>query len=121
MPRPTLIIAEPEPPDGLSTRKLVLETAKFNVLTAHSTQEATDTYGLFPNSSALVLVASMEINCEIVVNAVRRAELPGTLPVIALSPRIGFTCDGADYILPSREPQSLLDLVRSLFGDPREM
>jgi hypothetical protein len=32
VPRPTFLMAEPE--QALSTRKLVLETAKFNVITA---------------------------------------------------------------------------------------
>src|SRR5690349_2301472 len=49
MRRPTLIVAEPEPGQALSTRKLVLETAKFNVLTAHSTDEALDVFQSFPN------------------------------------------------------------------------
>lgn len=121
MLRPALIIAEPEPADGLSTRKLVLETAKFNVLTAHSTQEAIETYKLFPNSAAAVVVASAEIDSAKVVDAIRKGDPPGKLPVIALSPRIGFTCEGADYILPSREPHALLELVRNLFGDPRQL
>jgi len=34
VPRPTFLMAEPEPEQALSTRKLVLETAKFNVITA---------------------------------------------------------------------------------------
>jgi hypothetical protein len=34
--RPTLLVAESEPVEALSVRKLVLETDKFNVLTAHS-------------------------------------------------------------------------------------
>jgi hypothetical protein len=37
--RPTLIVAEPEPEQALSIQKLVLETAKFNVLAAHSGRE----------------------------------------------------------------------------------
>ena len=38
--RPTIMVAEPEPLQALSVRKLVLENAKSNVLTAHSTVEA---------------------------------------------------------------------------------
>src|SRR5437763_1250257 len=30
MPRPTVLVVEPEPHEALSVRKLVLETAKFN-------------------------------------------------------------------------------------------
>ena len=39
MARATFIMAEPEPEQALSARKLVLETAKFNVITSHSVGE----------------------------------------------------------------------------------
>jgi hypothetical protein len=53
---PVKLVAEPEPSQALSVRKLVLETAKHNVLTAHSTREALDLFHLFPNVSMAVLV-----------------------------------------------------------------
>ena len=59
MPRPTLLIAEPDPVQALSVRKLVMETAKYNVMTAHSTREAIDIFHLFPNVSAAVLVGAI--------------------------------------------------------------
>jgi|SRR5579872_950086 len=55
VPRPTLLVAEPEPLQALSVRKLVLETGKFNVLTAHSTRESIDIFHMFPNISGAVL------------------------------------------------------------------
>jgi hypothetical protein len=39
MPRPTILVAEEEPSQALSVRKLVFETAKFNAFTAHSTRQ----------------------------------------------------------------------------------
>ena len=121
MVRPALLVAEGEPPDGVSTRKLVLETAKFNVLTAHSTQEAIELYGFFPAISAVVMVECAEVKCEALVQAIRQVDPPGKLPIIALSPRIGFLCEGVDYTLPSRDPEALLNLVRKLLGDPRQL
>ena len=121
MVRPALLVAEAEPPDGVSTRKLVLETAKFNVLTAHSTEEAIELYGSFRKISAVVMVACPEVDCGAIIQAVRQADPPGTIPIIALSPRIGFVCEGADYSLPSRDPHPLLELVRDLLGDPRRL
>jgi hypothetical protein len=41
-------MAEMEPPEGLSARKLVLETGKFNVITAYSVAEALQTLATFP-------------------------------------------------------------------------
>jgi CheY-like chemotaxis protein len=117
--RPTLIVAEPEPSDALSVRKLVLETAKFNVLTAHSTREAIDIFQSFPTVSAAILVEDPSIDCDTISTAVKEA-LPN-LPIIALSARAGFRCSGADHHVSSHEPEQLLRLVRELLGDPRKM
>src|SRR5438270_8891519 len=97
--RPTLLIAEPEPVEALSTRKLVMETAKFNVLTAHSTDEALTLFQMFPNISAAVLVDSDAIRSEQVTKLIK--SVAATTPVIALSPRHGHRSDGADYHLSS--------------------
>jgi CheY-like chemotaxis protein len=117
MHRPTILIAEPEPSEALSVRKLVLETAKYNVLTAHSTQEALEIFRLFPNINVAVLVMDGVIDCKLVAQSIKK----GTekIHVIALSPRIGDKCDGVDHMLSSHEPEQLVDLMRSLVGDPR--
>lgn len=117
--RPTLIVAEPEPTDALSVRKLVLETAKFNVLTAHSTREAIDLFQSFPNISAIIAVEDESIDCELVTKAAKDA-VP-RVPVIALSARSGYRCAPADYHVSSHEPEQLLRLVREMLGDPRKI
>ena len=119
MPRPTLLVAEPEPGQALSTRKLVLETAKFNVLTAHSSREALDLFHLFPNISGAVLVGDDQIDCDRVSSSIKNAT--DKVPVIYLHARVVARCSAADHHLSSHEPEDLLDLVRSLFGDPREL
>ena len=53
LPRPAFLVAEPEPEQALSTRKLLLETFKFNVITAHSERETVDLLHLFPDINAL--------------------------------------------------------------------
>lgn len=42
-----------------------------------------------------------------------------TIFVVALSPRIGDKCESTDYMLSSHEPEELVNLLRSLLGDPR--
>ena len=42
--------------EALSARKLVLETGKFNVLTAQSFREGLDLFHLFPNISAVIVM-----------------------------------------------------------------
>jgi CheY-like chemotaxis protein len=118
MPRPTLLVAEPEPRQALSVRKLVLETGKFNVLTAHSTREAIDLFRLFPNISASVLVGADSIDCDVIAKDIKRSN--DKIPVIFLQARIGAICHASDHRLASDEPEKLLDLIRSLLGDPRE-
>jgi DNA-binding LytR/AlgR family response regulator len=118
MVRPTLLVAEPEPLQALSVRKLVLETAKYNVITAHSTEEAFELVQLFPNISAAVVVRDSAIDCEAIAEQVKKVLKK---PVIAVSPQVKQHCKGADHQVSSYEPQDLLDLARSLLGDPREM
>jgi hypothetical protein len=43
------------------------------------------------------------------------------IPLIALSPRQGFSCAFADHHLSSHDPEALVQLVRSLLGDPRQI
>ena len=119
MPRPTLLVAEREPLQALSTRKLILETAKFNVITAHSTREALDLFGLFPNISIAVLAMDEAINCEAIADAIRKAR--PQVPIIGLSPQNADHCAYADHTISSFEPEALVQLVRSIAGDPRKI
>jgi len=119
MPRPALLVAEPEPLQALSVRKLVLETGKFNVLTAHSSREALDLFHMFPNISGAVLVMDTQLSCEGIAKAIR--ETTRKIPIIALEQRIGGKCEFADHHVSSHDPQALLDLARELFGDPRNI
>ena len=120
MIRPTFLIAEIEPPDGLSARKLVLETAKFNVLTAYSLAEALELLNKFPQVNALVLHATIcGAQCQNVIDDIRRRKPKLTL--IVITPRHELRFENVDHHVSSYEPQELLDLVRSLFGDPREL
>ena len=51
--RPIILVADPPDPEALSTRKLVLESAKFNVLTATSLQEADEILDSCPVTAAI--------------------------------------------------------------------
>jgi len=117
MARPTILVAESEPSHALSVRKLVLETAKYNVLTAHSTREALDIFHLFPNINVAVLVMEGAIDCEQIARSIK--ETTSKILTVALSPRIGGRCNNIDHMLSSHEPEELVSLMRSLVGDPR--
>ncbi|HST79520.1 MAG TPA: response regulator [Verrucomicrobiae bacterium] len=117
--RPTILVAEPEPLQALSVRKLVLETSKFNVLTAHSTREALEEIETSPAISAAVLVAEDFLDCEQIIESIRK-KIP-CLPVVVLSPLDGFKIAGADHIISSHDPETLIMLMRELLGDPRTL
>ncbi len=119
MRRPTILVAEPEPSDALSTRKLVLETAKFNVLTAHSNAEAIEFFQAFPNVDAVVVAEGDEISCGEVGSFI--AAISNKTPIIGLSARQGFFCRSAQHQLSSHDPEGLVQLLRSMFGDPRDI
>jgi CheY-like chemotaxis protein len=118
MIRPTILVAEPEPEQALSVRKLVLETAKFNVLTAHSNAEAAEIAQMFPNISAAILVKDAEMDCETMVRNLRQTL---DIPIVAVAPQTAYKCKGADHNVSSHEPEKLLELMRSLLGDPRKL
>jgi hypothetical protein len=119
MRRPTFIIAEPEPGSALSTRKLVVETAKFNVLTAHSTPEAIEIYRTAgPVVDALIVAHDLE-DADVLVKEIKR--LKARLPVICISPNRSANLEGTDYHISGHEPQTLVELCRELFGDPRTL
>jgi CheY-like chemotaxis protein len=117
MPRPTILVAEPEPAQALSVRKLVLETGKFNVLTAHSTRGSLDLFQLFPNVSAAALVPGDGIDCDRVAQTIKAAT--NKVPIVFLHSAIGERCSEADHSLLTGEPEELLQLMRNLLGDPR--
>ena len=117
MARPTILMVEPEPNEALSVRKLVIETAKFNVTTAYSTREARELLKKFPQMDCVVMIAEMP-GCE---DAARTAKsINSQLPVILLSANRNLQCYKADHHISSHEPEELLDLLRSMFGDPRK-
>ena len=117
--RPTFLIAEPAPDEGLSSRKLVIETAYFNVLTAYSGPELLDTIDRFPNSDALVVHSGLpRLDLPAVVNKVRE-KMPNAT-IIALAQTSAFASNGVDAVISSHDPQELLNYVEERFGRLRK-
>jgi hypothetical protein len=111
--RPCFLVIDREFPGSISTRKLVIETAKFNVLTAYSGKEAIDLFKLFPAVSGVVLDGGLDDTPSSVVAHEIKALQP-TVPVIVIAAP-GFTgCPQADYQLESFDPAKLLEILRGL-------
>lgn len=58
--RPCFIILDQEFPGSISSRKLVIESAKLNVITAYSPREAIETLERYPRVDGVVVNAQME-------------------------------------------------------------
>lgn len=108
-------MVEVEPGQALSTRKLLLETAKHNVLTAHSAKEGVHMLRRFPAVDAIAIDASLEdMSCERMAKQMR--DIKPKVPIVALSPRIGNKCDWADRTISSHDPHQLLQLLEEFGG-----
>ncbi len=113
MIRPCFLVIDREFPGSISTRKLVIETAKFNVLTAYSGQEALETVETFPAVNGVVLDGGLQdMSCVEVAERIK--QLQPKLPVIVIAAPGFEGCPDADYILESFDPARLLDILRGL-------
>lgn len=113
MIRPCFLVVDREFPGSISTRKLVIETAKFNVITAYSGEEAIQTFKRFPAINGIVLDAGMEdVSCTDLVREFKKSQ-PET-PVIVISTPSAEECALADFQLESFDPRQLLAILEKL-------
>ncbi|HEY0264497.1 MAG TPA: response regulator [Granulicella sp.] len=110
MNRPCFLVIDREFPGSISTRKLVLETAKFNVITAYTGREAREMFARFPAISGVVMDAGLDdIPCAALI-AEFKAKQP-KLPVVVVGTPDEMDCPGADYRIPSFQPAVLLETL----------
>lgn len=113
MIRPCFLVIDREFPGSISTRKLVIETAKFNVLTAYSGQEAIDILTRYPALHGAVLDGGLEdLSCTEVAASLKK--IKPSIPIIVIAAPGFAGCPPADYILESFDPGKLLDTLRDL-------
>lgn len=115
MLRPCFLILDREFSTGISSRKLVIETAKFNVITAYSQAEALETLAAYPAVNGVVVDEHAEgIRCADLVDKLKQIK-PG-LPVIVVGNH--GSCGAADYYVESFSPEKLLVALQRL--QPKE-
>jgi len=113
MIRPCFLVVDPEHSGSISTRKLVIESAKFNVITAYSSQEAIETFKKFPAVDGVVIDSDMEdMSTDKFVQTIKK--LNSKLPVIVVGYPSKGNSDAADHQLETFEPRRLLDLLQRL-------
>src|SRR5579883_3303422 len=113
MTRPCFLVVDREYSQSISTRKLVIETAKFNVITAYSAREALETIRRFPAIDGIVVDSELQgTSCAEFIRNLR--QISPSIPVIGISTPLIGPCIGADYQLESFDPAKLLSLLQSL-------
>ncbi len=113
--RLSFLIIETEPSDGLSTRKLLLESAKHNVITAYSGKEGIAMFKRFPNVDAICIDAELrDITGSEVAKSVKSNN--PKIRIVGLSPRLAARCDWADETIDSHDPAALLKLLEEMGG-----
>jgi DNA-binding NtrC family response regulator len=114
MARPCFLVIDREHSGSISTRKLVIESAKLNVITAYSGSEALETFERFPNVDGMVLNATIhDVPCEQIIATIR-ARSP-LIPVIVIEGPSSAPCPGATHYIDSFDPATLLELLHKLF------
>ncbi|MCU1306271.1 MAG: hypothetical protein JWN45_966 [Acidobacteriaceae bacterium] len=108
------LVIEVEPAQGLSTRKLLLETAKHNVITAYSGKEGTQTFDRFPQVDAVVVDSQLrDMRCEEITAKIKKRN--PNIPVNALHPREELpkhVCN-SDQVVVAHDPAALLKVLEN--------
>jgi CheY-like chemotaxis protein len=113
MIRPCFLVVDREFPGSVSTRKLVIETAKFNVLTAYSGREALEIFRRFPAVNGVILDGGLEdISCDDLAHEIKA--LHPAVPIVVISVPGFEGCPDADVHLESFDPARLLETLRGL-------
>ncbi|WP_109489080.1 hypothetical protein [Occallatibacter savannae] len=106
-----VLMMEEEQPEGLSARKLVVETAKHNVLTAYNLQDGLDLLHRFPNVDVIMVHSRLLEQKHDLLAEVRRT-CPGK-PIILASPFANDGREEVDYVVDSHKPHDLIRLFAS--------
>lgn len=113
--RPCFLVVDNEFAGSISTRKLVIETAKFNVISVFSYVEAVETLERFPKVHAVVVTADRAGHAAVFLQHMR-ATYPDVKRVMT-----GEAPDGdglVDRRVDSFAPEKLLQALRELFPQP---
>jgi response regulator RpfG family c-di-GMP phosphodiesterase len=117
--RKTFLVIEPQPSEGISVRKLLLETAFYNVLTGYSGDEGIKLLGDFPNVDAAVVHSDIKNPAGATVVG-RLKEMKPEMPLIFITPNGAGTKTAADAVVSSHEPRQLLSKLEEIVGPAKE-
>ena len=112
--RLVVLMVEVEQPEGISSRQLILETARHNVLTAYSGDGAAYLLERFPNVDLAIIHTELE-GKEFEATVHRLKEMRPDLYIVAISPVDSGKLEGVNAVLTSYDPQELLEFLAEHF------
>jgi len=113
MVRPCFLVVDKQYPGSISGRKLVIETALLNVITAYSAEEAVILFARFPAVDGIVLDTEVKgMTCTDLIRRLR--EIRGEVPIVTVSPSGHDPCGAEDYHVSSYDPQDLLEQLNRI-------
>jgi len=104
-----MLMMEEEQPEGLSARKLVVETAKHNVITAYTADDGIDLLRRFPNINVVLVHVRLLHKQPNVLARVRM--IAPRVPIILASPGGEQTAPEASFTVDSHQPHQLVTLL----------
>lgn len=105
------------PHEGISARKLVLEAARYNVITGYSGSDALELLERFPRIDGLIVHSGIgDREFQKVID--EAAEKYPDCMIILLSPGLTSMHEAAKFHLSSHDPKELLELLHERFGTP---
>jgi DNA-binding NtrC family response regulator len=113
MIRPCFLVIDQQFPGSISTRKLVIETASLNVITAYSAQEGIETLSRFPRLDGVVLDSEVHgLPCHELIE--RLHKIRPDIPIVTVSPSGHDRCGNEDYHVSSYDPRDLLGQLHKI-------
>jgi CheY-like chemotaxis protein len=113
MIRPCFLVVDKQYPGSISARKLVIETAMLNVITAYSAEEAVQVLNRFPKVDGAVIDTEVSgMSCAELIRQLRA--IRPDLPVITVSPTGYEPCGGEQFHVSSYDPQDLLEQLQAV-------
>jgi PleD family two-component response regulator len=112
---PCVLLIEPEMPEGVSARKLVLETSKINVISAYTSESALANFSAFANVDAVIVHVGMrEAPYTEVVRQIRAEKPNMRIAVLSAGEQRGKV-EGNDAVVNIFDPTGLLNLIQQWF------
>lgn len=114
MVRPCFLILDNDFPGSISARKLVIESAKLNVITTYSSDEAIETFERFPSVDGVVMDVELKGHrtCRQVMDKLR--SIRDGIPIITVSASGHDPCDGEQFHVSSYDPRQLLTVLEKV-------